>query len=220
MAVSTVIFDMDGLLIDSEPLWYEAALESFDKFGISINQEEYNQTTGLRTREFLHHWFTHFKIDLSLVETTDHDITHRVIEKVIKKGEVMKGVHTSIEMIQNAGLKIGLASSSPMALIDAVVAKMGLNNTFSVLTSAENLPFGKPHPQVFLNCAVSLKSHPTECLCVEDSFNGMIAAKAARMKCLVVPHPEQFLQERWTIADKKLNSLEGWNTDLLHELIK
>jgi sugar-phosphatase len=140
MAVSTVIFDMDGLLIDSEPLWYEAAQESFDHFGVRINQEEYNETTGLRTREFLHHWFTHFNIDLSLIENTDQDITSRVIEKVSEKGVVMEGVYSSIEIVQRAGLKIGLASSSPMSLIEAVIEKMNLKNVFSVLTSAEALP--------------------------------------------------------------------------------
>jgi beta-phosphoglucomutase-like phosphatase (HAD superfamily) len=220
MRINTVIFDMDGLLIDSEPLWYEAAQESFRHFGVSVNLEEYNQTTGLRTREFLHHWFTHFNIDLSLIESTDQDITSRVIEKVSVKGEVMKGVYTSIEMVQNAGLKIGLASSSPMSLIEAAIEKMNLKKVFSALTSAEALPFGKPNPQVFINCAMALDSHPTQCLCVEDSFNGMIAAKAARMKCLVVPHPEQFSQDRWNIADKKLSSLEQWDIETLDALIK
>jgi beta-phosphoglucomutase-like phosphatase (HAD superfamily) len=132
----------------------------------------------------------------------------------------MKGVYTSIEMVQNAGLKIGLASSSPMSLIEAAIEKMNLKKVFSALTSAEALPFGKPNPQVFINCAMALDSHPTQCLCVEDSFNGMIAAKAARMKCLVVPHPEQFSQDRWNIADKKLSSLEQWDIETLDALIK
>lgn len=220
MSINTIIFDMDGLLIDSEPLWYEAAQESFATFGISIDQDAYNQTTGLRTREFLHHWFTHFGVNLAHIEKTDKDITTRVIEKVIQKGNVMPGVHQSISMVQNAGLKIGLASSSPMSLIERVVEKLELNNAFAVLTSAEALPYGKPNPQVFINCAMALNSHPTECLCVEDSFNGMIAAKAARMKCLVVPHPEQFMQERWNIADKKLFTLSEWTPALLQELIQ
>jgi beta-phosphoglucomutase-like phosphatase (HAD superfamily) len=220
MAVSTVIFDMDGLLIDSEPLWYEAAKESFAHLGVSINQEEYNETTGLRTREFLHHWFTHFNIDLSLIENTDQDITSRVIEKVSDKGVVMEGVYSSIEMVQRAGLKIGLASSSPMSLIEAVIEKMNLKNVFSVLTSAEALPFGKPNPQVFINCANELNSHPTHCLCVEDSFNGMIAAKAARMKCVVVPHPDQYPQDRWNIADLKLRSLLEWDEKQLFQLMQ
>jgi len=220
MAVSTVIFDMDGLLIDSEPLWYEAAQESFAHLGVSINQEEYNETTGLRTREFLHHWFTHFNIDLSLIEKTDQDITSRVIEKVSDKGVVMEGVYSSIEMVQRAGLKIGLASSSPMSLIEAVIEKMNLKNVFSVLTSAEALPFGKPNPQVFINCANELNSHPTHCLCVEDSFNGMIAAKAARMKCVVVPHPDQYPQDRWNIADLKLRSLLEWDEKQLFQLMQ
>jgi sugar-phosphatase len=80
---------------------------------------------------------------------------------------------------------------------------------FSAICSAEFLPYGKPNPQVFINCAIELGSHPAACICFEDSFNGMIAAKAARMKCIVVPHPDQFHQERWNIADLRLNSLRS-----------
>src|SRR5258708_13397723 len=87
--------------------------------------------------------------------------------------------------------KIGLASSSPMALIDVVVNKMQIGSYINARTSAEYLPYGKPHPQVYLDCANTLGSLPAECLCFEDSFNGMISAKAARMKCVVVPERHQ-----------------------------
>ncbi len=76
--------------------------------------------------------------------------------------------------------------------------------------SAGNLKYGKPHPEVYLNCASALNSVPTECLCFEDSFNGMIAAKAARMKCVVIPMYHQQKEERWRSADLKLSSLQNF----------
>jgi len=207
MGINTVIFDMDGLLIDSEPLWFEAATEIMDDFGIHLSQDEYNTSTGLRTKEFLHYWFTHFNIPLLDLTETERKITELVIEKVKQKGEAMDGAHQAVQLVQSLGLKIGLASSSPLNLIDAVIEKMNLQNTFSVITSAEHLKYGKPHPEVYLQCAEKLHSHPLDCVCLEDSFNGMIAAKAGRMKCIVIPHPDQFHENRWHAADMKLNSL-------------
>ena len=219
MRITTAIFDMDGLLIDSEPLWYESALESMKRFGVHINQEEYYQTTGLRTKEFLQHWFSVFKIDHVNINETEVDITQRVIEKVGTSGVSMDGVSEAIALVQQMGLKIGLASSSPMALIEAVLEKIHLKDFFTASTSAEFLPFGKPHPQVFIDCANALQSKPIECICFEDSFNGLIAAKAARMKCILVPHPEQFSEDKWNIADLKLSSLLSLNQDSLQKLI-
>lgn len=207
MPLTTAIFDMDGLLIDSEPLWYEAAIEVMEEFDVFISQDAYNTTTGLRTKEFLQHWFGFFNLDIKKIPTTEEKITSLVISKVISKGEMMDGVTHVLSLIKKHGFKIGLASSSPLLLIDAVLKKTELEDIFSIKTSAEYLPFGKPHPQVFLNCAEALGSQPTECICFEDSFNGMIAAKAGRMKCIVVPHPEEFQQSRWQAADLVLNSL-------------
>jgi beta-phosphoglucomutase-like phosphatase (HAD superfamily) len=74
----------------------------------------------------------------------------------------------------------------------------------------KNLAYGKPHPQVYLDCAAALGSQPVECICFEDSFNGMIAVKAARMKCVIVPHVSQAKDERWGAADLKLSSLQNF----------
>ena len=211
MKINTVIFDMDGLLIDSEPLWFEAATEIMQDFGIVLSQEEYNTSTGLRTKEFLHYWFTYFQKDLTNLAEIEKNITELVISKVITKGDAMNGVNHAIQLVQSLGLKIGLASSSPIKLINTVVEKINLKNIFSIITSAEHLPFGKPHPEVFLQCAEKLNSHPIECVCIEDSFNGMIAAKAGRMKCIIVPTPLQFDDNRWHAADLKLKDLSQLN---------
>jgi len=208
MPITTAIFDMDGLLIDSEPLWYEAALESLAKFKIHINHQEYYSSTGLRTKEFLEYWLGKYKIDLSYIVDTELDITNRVIKKVFEKGEMMPGVETAIQLALQHQLKIGLASSSPLSLINAVLEKTQLADKFTATCSAEHLPYGKPHPQVFIDCAIALESKPVECICFEDSFNGLLAAKAARMKCIVVPLPEQLHAEKWNIAELKLSSLE------------
>lgn len=209
MKTTTAIFDMDGLLIDSEPLWYEAAQECLQKFGMTIGEEQYVETTGLRTKEFLQHWFGVFDIEEAHIPKTEKEITDLVIAKVMESGTMMEGVFEAMELVKQSSLKMGLASSSPLALIRAVLAKTKMEQYFSAICSAEFLPFGKPNPQVFINCAIELGSHPAACICFEDSFNGMIAAKAARMKCIVVPHPDQYHQERWNIADLRLNSLRS-----------
>ena len=220
MKLNTAIFDMDGLLIDSEPLWYEAAIEELKRFDAHLEQDSYNTTTGLRTQEFLHHWFSFFKIDMVNLASSEKRITEIVISKVIEKGELMSGVHHALTLIKESGYKIGLASSSPLSLIETVINKTGLKEIFSVISSAEFLPLGKPHPQVYLNCAAELGSHPTECFCIEDSFNGLIAAKAARMKCIIVPNHQDFENQKWYAADLKLTSLSDINTKNLLALNK
>ena len=220
MKLTTAIFDMDGLMIDSEPLWYEATMESLATFGIYMDEHLYYESTGLRIRECLQHWFNVYGIDGAHLLSTETDIIKRVIQKVNEKGVIMDGVENTIGLCKNAGLKIGLASSSPLSLINAVLDKTGLGIHFKSLASAEHLPYGKPNPQVFIDCATALDAHPLECMCFEDSFNGLIAAKAARMQCVVVPLPAVHLQSRWDIADLKLKSLADFNSDHLNALMK
>jgi HAD superfamily hydrolase (TIGR01509 family) len=214
MVLNTVIFDMDGLLIDSETYWQEASVEILQQFDVALTPEQYHVTTGLRTKEWLEYWFHHFDLDMRHANGVGEAIFQLAVEKIKAKGKAMPGVDHILSFFKERDFKIGLATSSPPALIEVVVDKLGIREFFQAWTSAEALPFGKPHPQVFMNCADELKSSPLQCICFEDSFNGMIAAKAARMKCVVVPAPEFYEQSKWDAADLKLNSLNEWNQEL------
>jgi mannitol-1-/sugar-/sorbitol-6-/2-deoxyglucose-6-phosphatase len=215
MIEKAVIFDMDGLLIDSEPYWQEAGIETLNQFGIKLSAIQYHSSTGLRTIEWIDHWFNHFGIDLSNAATAISLIEEKAFEKIARSGQPMPGAEHIINFFLGRGYKIGLASSSPMHLIDIVVKKLGIGPYINCISSAGTLLFGKPHPQVFINCAEQLKVAPFHCICFEDSFNGMIAAKAAKMKCVVVPHKDEYTHLKWGAADLKLRSLVNFNSLLL-----
>ncbi len=210
MQLNTVIFDMDGLLVDSEPLWGEAAQEIFKRYGFTLTEAQYTSTTGLRTREFVQWWFDYYKVDAGELVVAEKKILDYVLERVEERA-IMPGVHYIVDFFHSKNFKMGIASSSPQNLIDAVVKMAGLAPYIHATSSAEDLPFGKPHPQVYLDCAEKLNVAPTSCICFEDSFNGMIAAKAARMKCVVVPHHNQQKEERFGAADLKLTSLQNFS---------
>lgn len=215
MQLNTVIFDMDGLLIDSEPLWDEAAAEVFSGYGIKLSPEQYATTTGLRTKEFIHWWFSKFNIPHQHTDEAERTIIEKVIELVQQKGKPMPGIEHIFNFFTGRKFNIGLASSSPRSLIDTVTGLLQIQPWLQVCTSAAALPFGKPHPQVYLDCAAALDVLPMQCVCFEDSFNGMIAAKAARMKCVVVPEPKNAKDARWNAADLKIASLQNFNELLL-----
>lgn len=210
MELTTVIFDIDGLLIDSEPLWNEAAAEVFSQYGVNLTEEQYKTTTGLRTKEFVHWWFSHFNIGHTELARAEKQIVYSVLDKIERKGTIMPGVPYIFDFFARRSFRIGLATSSPPALIDLVVKMTGIGKYLHATSSAEDLPYGKPHPQVYLNCAEQLKSLPVQCICFEDSFNGLIAAKSARMKCVIVPHISQAKEEKWGAADLKLSSLQNF----------
>lgn len=218
MKISAAIFDMDGLLIDSEPLWQEAGKETLRHFGHDLSTELYHTSTGLRTEEWVEYWFHYFGIPMKHAAEATSTVIRKAIEKIDAEGEAMPGVDYILDLCHSKGYQLGLASSSPMELIDVVVDKLNIRSRFHTLTSAGELPYGKPHPQVFLNCAAELKSNVLECLVLEDSFNGLIAAKAARMRCAVVPAASEFDHPKWGPADLRVPSLKAITTDLLEQL--
>jgi beta-phosphoglucomutase-like phosphatase (HAD superfamily) len=218
MDLQAVIFDMDGLLIDSEPFWQTAGIAVLKQYGHTLTLPQYESSTGLRTKEWLELWFNHFYIPFSEIEAAEEAIIDAVISKIKSQGKLMSGVHHIVNYFLQKDLKLGIATSSPMRLADVVVDMFNLRPVLSAITSAGKLPYGKPHPQVYIDCATELGVQPSQCLAFEDSFNGMIAAKAAKMKCVVVPAMHQNHEQRWGAADLKISSLQNFNDLLLRNM--
>ena len=218
MPVDTVIFDMDGVLIDSEPFWEEAGEETLAKFNIELTKEQYFSTTGLRTREWIDWCFTYFNIDKKFSKEAETSIVEKAIDKIKEHAVAMPGVEYIFEFFLERNFTIGLATSSPVALIDVVADKLGIRKFIKAFSSAEELPHSKPHPQVYMNCAEKLNISPLNCICFEDSFNGMISAKAARMKCVVIPAAIQHDLPHWAAANLKLNSFHAFDDHALQLL--
>jgi sugar-phosphatase len=218
MKLNTVIFDMDGLLIDSEPLWKLAADELFLDYGKQLTTRQYAVTTGLRTKEFLEYWFRHFNLPGDELYDAEKKIVTTVTDLVKQKGKPMPGVSHIFDFFQEHRFKIGLATSSAPGLINVVIDLLGIRPHLQAISSADDLAYGKPHPEVYLNCADKLEVQPAQCICFEDSFNGMIAVKAAKMKCIMVPSLHDHKNPAWEAADLKISTLNNFNELLLHSL--
>ena len=211
--MQAIIFDMDGVLIDSEPLWKIAEVEAFGKVGLDLTYTDCEETVGLRIDQVVQMWYEKVGWTNKTVKEVETDIVDILIGEIEKQGSALPGVMEALSQSKSGGLKMGLATSSYSRIIDAVVAKLGIGDFFEVMHSAEHEVFGKPHPAVFLNCADKLGVDPTQCLVIEDSFNGIIAAKAARMKVIAVPEKSHQEDPRLNIADAVLESLENFVPD-------
>lgn len=216
--INTVLYDMDGLLLDTEPLWGESMLGIAEKHNIPITRERFKETRGLRIYEVTDYWSMKYPWSGSTSLEVAEEILDDIIARSKEKGRVLPGVEQSLQLLKKNNFKIGLASSSPKRMIEDLVSHFGIKEYFDVITSADVVDMGKPHPAVFLHCASSLGANPLECVVLEDSLNGMIAGLAARMKVIVVPDPIHFDDPRFMLADAKLSSLENLDIDLIKSI--
>jgi sugar-phosphatase len=214
--IDAVIFDMDGVLLDSEPFWQETEIEIFATVGIHLTRAQCIETTGVRVNDVVAYRHTQNPWNQKSLDQVSDEILTGVELRVRERAVLLDGVMDVLKFFKNRRIPIALASSSAMRLIKTVLNKFSMENTFNVVHSAEREEYGKPHPAVFLTTAKHLRIPPAHCLVIEDSFNGLIAAKAARMKTVVIPMAEQWTEARFDIADSKLRSLrefseQQWN---------
>ena len=217
--MKAAVFDMDGLLIDSEPLWREAERSTFRAVGINLTDEMCHETIGLRSDEVVAYWYRRFPWTGSSLEKIQMELMATVQRLISTRGRPLIGVYTVLSMLSDTGLKLGLASSSPPSLIETVVCKLEIRKYFCVMCSAVNEERGKPDPAVYLTTARQLGIEPNECIAFEDSVRGVRSAKAAGMSVVAVPAAGQLQDHEFDSADLKLISLADFALEMIGNLI-
>lgn len=202
-----VIFDMDGVLIDSEPLWKIAMEEVFRSVGCSLTRQDFQKTVGLRLDEVIEYWYIHTGWESATPKEVENKIVQRMVELLIENGTPLTGVIETLQFLKFEGKKIGLATSSYEILINTVLDTLSIRSYFDFTHSAENEAYGKPHPAVYLSVAEKLEVAPIKCLVIEDSLNGIISGKAARMKVVCIPEKSHHPEPKLMLADYQFEDM-------------
>jgi sugar-phosphatase len=203
------IFDLDGLLIDSEPLWQQAEIECFGEVGVSLTREQAQETLGLRSDEVVCLRFDEYGWDEEAhpLEVVEERIVERVVELIEAEGQPMQGLYEAMDFVQKQGLRLAVASSSRIRVIEASLRALEIADRFELTHSAEMELLGKPHPGVYLTTARKLDLPPAACVAFEDSPAGLESAKEAGMACIAIPDRSVAGDVRFARADLVLSSL-------------
>jgi len=217
--VNTVIFDMDGVIVDTEPVHYYSYHKHFKDLGIEVTDEMYGTFTGFSTKN------TYQAI------VKEFNLTHEVDDLIAIKREIfndafdekadlelLPGVRNLIVNLYENGLQLVLASSASHVTIQRIFNRFKLHEYFTHIVSGEEFPQSKPHPAIFLRAAELSGSPVTECIVIEDSTNGIKAAKAAGIFCVGYKSENSVLQEI-SIADMTINHFDELNANIVRGLV-
>ena len=184
-----VIFDMDGVLVDSEPLYMAVERQSFARYGVELDEQEQARFVGTSQQQMWREIKVLYGIEVAIAQLiAEHQ--QRVLSMLGQsKLEAMPGVVRLIDELDRLGIPCALASSSPRQLVECVLERIGLQGRFQHIVCGDEVRLSKPDPQIFLLAAKALGITPQRCLVIEDSGHGVTAAKAAGMQCIGLMNP-------------------------------
>lgn len=215
--LEAVLFDMDGVIIDSEPLWSEAERVLLARRNLRYSPELKAVMMGRDSREAVGYLIEHYRLDESLEEVIEE--RNRLIAELFR--EHLQPMPHALELVRAVhvlGIKTGLVSSSPIQLVYLAMAKLGITDLFDFILSGDQVKRGKPAPDIYLTAAGRLGVSPGKCLVIEDAPNGVAAAKAAGMCCLAIGTSAS--ETELAAADKVVSGLAGVDLVALQELIE
>ncbi|MBA4860591.1 HAD family phosphatase [Streptomyces sp. PSKA54] len=187
-ATTSVIFDLDGTLVDSEPNYFEAGRHVLAQHGITgFTWEDHQQYVGIGTQETLALWKERFGLGAPLDELLAEK-NRRYLELARVSTPVYPEMRKFVERLHDAGVQMAVASGSSREAIEAILSSAGLATLLPVVVSADEVAHGKPAPDVFLEAARRIGAEPADCVVVEDAAPGAAAAHAAGMRCIAIPY--------------------------------
>ncbi len=205
--IKAFIFDMDGVIIDSEPLHFESDRMVMKDFGIELSDEELNRYVGVDNTQMWLELKDKYKIDVSVDDLLFRQHSNKVELLKTRELKPINGIPELISRLIDNNIAIALASSSSMKFIRFVLDKLVITNYFDVVVSGEHVERSKPEPDIFLRAAQLLNVSPGSCVVLEDSEHGVNAAKRAGMKCIGFLNPNSGSQNLFN-ADKVVITLE------------
>jgi HAD superfamily hydrolase (TIGR01509 family) len=215
--IRAVIFDMDGVLTNSEPLINAAAIAMFKEKGLTVQPEDFLPFVGTGEERYVAGVAEkyHFPLDAAAAKQRTYEI---YLDLVPSQLEAFPGVHDLVRRCRKAGLRLAVASSADKIKVVANLKKIGLPpESWDAVVTGERVEHKKPAPEIFLVAARDLGVPPTQCVVVEDAVNGIEAAKAAGMRCVAVA--QTFPAERLQAADVvRVRISDVWLSDLAPDL--
>ena len=216
--IRACIFDMDGVLVDTEPVWRRVERDVFSRLGIDLSDEQLRETWGLRIGEVVDHWYKARPWDGIRPRAVERAIVRGMVEHARTDLIVLPGAVDAVRTAKSLGLRVAVASSSSRELIDAVLEQLDIAPLVDAVCSADDEDLGKPDPAVYRTAAKLCGAAPVECIAVEDSPNGVRSAKAAGMACVAVRSDQALPAEAVAEADCVIDSLTQLTPQLLHGL--
>jgi HAD superfamily hydrolase (TIGR01509 family) len=217
MTINAVVFDLDGVLIDSEPVWEEIRRAFVSERRGQWQPDTQKRLMGMSTAE----WSRYVSVELGVGMATD-EVAEEVIRRMAERySQALPLLHGAVEAVRRLARRwrLGLASSSPTKLIEAVLGRAGLAEDFEIAISTEDVAHGKPSPDVYLAVATRLEVPCDQCAAIEDSNNGLRSARAAGMRVIALPRPEYPPEpEALAGADLALQSLEQLTVETIEAL--
>jgi mannitol-1-/sugar-/sorbitol-6-/2-deoxyglucose-6-phosphatase len=213
--ITAVIFDMDGLLVDSEPFWRRAHRTMLAKRGIDLSEEDARDLAGKGTSAIIEMWRQQYGAwSAEENQYVANELFKEVAEQLETDGEALPGAEALVKKLFDRGVPLAVASSSPLFLIEIVLRRIGVDRYIPIRHSGVDEKRPKPFPDVYLSAADSLGVSPAQCLVFEDSPSGIEAAKAAGMRCIAVPEPGRD-HSLFDQADTVITSLSDFSVDEL-----
>jgi mannitol-1-/sugar-/sorbitol-6-/2-deoxyglucose-6-phosphatase len=213
--IIAAIFDMDGLIIDSEPLWQEAEIACFRPLGVPVDRDLCRQSAGKRLDEVIADWHERFGWDGPGIAEMHDAVLEAVTRLIIERGEALPGVLETMQDLAGQGIRMAIASSSPPELIEAVVKKLALEQCLDLTHSGTLETRGKPDPAVFLTTARKLGVEPRQCVVFEDAPTGIEAARRAGMHVIAVPSVFEINDPGILAADRVLATLADFRLNMI-----